>query len=215
MLLERPGEVVSREDLKRELWPSDVFVNFEASLNSAVQKLRSALQDTSRKPRYIETLPRVGYRFIASIGPLISGLRLKRRNTLQRWLPLSFHRTTLPPTNFPPCHPGRVAIGDTGLRQFHSWLLIALCWVSVSARRNQRVPEAQAQPIFGHSLQSHAPLGCRDGFHKRFGKCAGLWLSTAFTEMLATELAAGDHLRTVAEEDVARAKLELSLANRR
>ena len=71
MLLERPGQVISREDLKRELWPSDVFVNYERSLNSAVQKLRSALRDTSRKPRYIETLPREGYRFIASIGPLI------------------------------------------------------------------------------------------------------------------------------------------------
>src|ERR1700690_259647 len=71
MLPERPGEVVSREDLRRKLWPSDVFVNFEASLNSAVQRLRSALQDTSLEPRYIETLPRVGYRFIASVESLI------------------------------------------------------------------------------------------------------------------------------------------------
>src|SRR3984885_13334516 len=70
MLLERPGEVVSREDLRRKLWPSDVFVNFEAGLNSAVQRLRSALQDTSLEPRYIETLPRVGYRFIASVEAL-------------------------------------------------------------------------------------------------------------------------------------------------
>src|SRR5271155_2648986 len=71
MLLERPGEVVSREDLRRKLWPSDVFVNFEAGLNSAVQRLRSALQDTSLEPRYIETLPRVGYRFIAQVESLI------------------------------------------------------------------------------------------------------------------------------------------------
>jgi DNA-binding winged helix-turn-helix (wHTH) protein len=72
MLLERPGEVVSREDLRRKLWPSDVFVNFEAGLNSAVQRLRSALQDTSLEPRYIETLPRVGYRFIASVETPVS-----------------------------------------------------------------------------------------------------------------------------------------------
>ena len=71
MLLERPGQVVSREDLRQELWPGDVFVNFEGSLNSAVQKLRSALQDTSREPRYIETLPKVGYRFKASVELLI------------------------------------------------------------------------------------------------------------------------------------------------
>src|SRR5580658_11326179 len=71
MLLERPGEVVSREDLRRKLWPSDVFVNFEASLNSAVQRLRGALQDTSLEPRYIETLPKVGYRFIATVETVI------------------------------------------------------------------------------------------------------------------------------------------------
>src|SRR3984885_13846089 len=71
MLLEKPGQVVSREDLRRKLWPGDVFVNFEASLNSAVQRLRSALQDTSSEPRYIETLPRVGYRFIASVESLV------------------------------------------------------------------------------------------------------------------------------------------------
>src|ERR1700693_5329443 len=71
LLLERPGEVVSREDLRRKLWPSDVFVNFEAGLNSAVQRLRSALHDTSLEPRYIETLPKVGYRFIASVESLI------------------------------------------------------------------------------------------------------------------------------------------------
>ena len=71
MLLERPGQVITREVLKRELWPTDVFVNFERSLNSAVQKLRSVLRDTSRKPRYIETLPREGYRFIASVQPLM------------------------------------------------------------------------------------------------------------------------------------------------
>ena len=70
-LLKRPGEIVTRESLRQELWPSDVFVNFEGSLNSAVQKLRSVLQDTSRDPRYIETLPRVGYRFIANVESVI------------------------------------------------------------------------------------------------------------------------------------------------
>ena len=97
MLLERPGQVISREDLRRELWPSTVFVNFEGSLNSAVQKLRSALQDTSRQPRYIETLPRVGYRFIASVESLIP-VSDKRCKALQRWIPLSFHRSTRHPT---------------------------------------------------------------------------------------------------------------------
>ncbi len=64
MLLERPGEVVSREELQARLWPADTFVDYDLSLNSAVKKLRQALADDSENPRYIETLYRRGYRFI-------------------------------------------------------------------------------------------------------------------------------------------------------
>lgn len=67
MLLERPGEVVTREELQGRLWASDTFVDFEHSLNSAIKKLRAALNDTPENSRYIETLPRVGYRFIAPV----------------------------------------------------------------------------------------------------------------------------------------------------
>ena len=67
MLLERPGQVVTREELRRKLWPSDTFVDFDTGLNSAVLRLRSTLGDSAEKPRYIETLPRRGYRFIAAI----------------------------------------------------------------------------------------------------------------------------------------------------
>src|SRR5262245_20967024 len=63
-LLNKPGEVVTREELRRELWPSDTFVDFEHGLNAAVNKLRQALSDDPDKPRYVETLPRRGYRFI-------------------------------------------------------------------------------------------------------------------------------------------------------
>ncbi len=67
MLLERPGEVVTREELQRKLWSSDTFVDFEHSLNAAVKRLREALGDSADNPRFIETLPRHGYRFIAPI----------------------------------------------------------------------------------------------------------------------------------------------------
>jgi eukaryotic-like serine/threonine-protein kinase len=66
-LLNRPGEVVSREELRQELWPSDTFVDFEHGLRVAVNKLRQALSDDSDKPRYVETLPRRGYRFMVPI----------------------------------------------------------------------------------------------------------------------------------------------------
>lgn len=67
-LLENPGEVVAREELKSRLWPADTFVDFEHGLNTAIKKLRQALGDNSEKPKYIETLPKKGYRFTGSIA---------------------------------------------------------------------------------------------------------------------------------------------------
>ena len=67
ILLDRPGEVVTREELQELLWPGDTFVDFEHSLNSAIKKLREALSDSADHPRYIETLPRLGYRFVAPV----------------------------------------------------------------------------------------------------------------------------------------------------
>ncbi len=67
VLLERRGEVVTREELQRRLWPADTFVDFEHSLNAAVKRLRQALGDSPDKPRFVETLARRGYRFIAHV----------------------------------------------------------------------------------------------------------------------------------------------------
>src|ERR1700722_17995313 len=66
-LLENPGELVTREELHRKLWPADTFVNFEHGLNAAVKRLRQALNDSPDNPRFVETLPRRGYRFIAPV----------------------------------------------------------------------------------------------------------------------------------------------------
>src|SRR5262245_24215102 len=67
LLLERPGEVVTREELRQKLWPADTFVDFDVGLNTAIKRLRDALSDTAESPRYVETLPRRGYRFIAQV----------------------------------------------------------------------------------------------------------------------------------------------------
>ena len=67
ILLEKPGEVITREEMRRRLWSSDTFVDFEHSLNSAIKKLRAALGDSPENSRYIETVPRMGYRFIAPV----------------------------------------------------------------------------------------------------------------------------------------------------
>ncbi|MGC1188114.1 MAG: winged helix-turn-helix domain-containing protein [Candidatus Acidiferrales bacterium] len=66
-LLEQPGEIVTREELRQRLWPADTFVDFDHSLNAAVNKLREALEDSASNPRFVQTLARRGYRFIAPV----------------------------------------------------------------------------------------------------------------------------------------------------
>jgi len=84
-LLERPGEIVTREELQKRLWPADTFVDFDLSLNSAVKKLRQALNDDSDNPRFIETLYRRGYRFIGPVNgnSKTNGLALSESTPLQ------------------------------------------------------------------------------------------------------------------------------------
>src|SRR5580704_9563870 len=67
LLLEHVGDVVTREELRQRLWPADTYVDFDTGLNSAVKKLRDVLADSADDPRYIETIPRRGYRFIAPL----------------------------------------------------------------------------------------------------------------------------------------------------
>jgi TolB-like protein/DNA-binding winged helix-turn-helix (wHTH) protein/Tfp pilus assembly protein PilF len=74
MLLERPGELVTRDELRHRIWPADTFVDFDQGLNNAIKRLRDALSDSAETPRFIETIPRRGYRFIGNLG------------TRQRWI---------------------------------------------------------------------------------------------------------------------------------
>src|SRR5580693_2720998 len=69
-LLKQPGELVTREELRSALWPEDTFVDFDHSLGTAVNKLREVLGDSASNPRFVETLPRRGYRFIAPVTAL-------------------------------------------------------------------------------------------------------------------------------------------------
>ena len=73
MLLERPGRLVTREEVCQKLWPADTFVEFDRALNTAVNKIREALGDSAGNPRFIETLPRRGYRFLASVDRVVNG----------------------------------------------------------------------------------------------------------------------------------------------
>jgi Tol biopolymer transport system component/DNA-binding winged helix-turn-helix (wHTH) protein len=89
-LLERPGEVVTREELRGRLWPDDTFVDFEHSINTAVRRLRDALGDSAENPRFVETVARRGYRFLAPVSgaPEVSAppeMAVLRPHAVRRW----------------------------------------------------------------------------------------------------------------------------------
>jgi DNA-binding winged helix-turn-helix (wHTH) protein len=83
LLLERPGELLTREEIRTRLWPADTFVDFEHGMNSAIRKVRDALGDSAKKPRFVETLARRGYRFMATSQTIDRGSPPAPPSTLQ------------------------------------------------------------------------------------------------------------------------------------
>ena len=88
ILLERPGEVVTREELRSRVWSDESFGDFDQAVNIAIAKLRSALGDSAENPRFIETLPKRGYRFIADVSVVDADTRPKRPGSAAGDLPV-------------------------------------------------------------------------------------------------------------------------------
>jgi TolB-like protein/DNA-binding winged helix-turn-helix (wHTH) protein/Tfp pilus assembly protein PilF len=101
ILLEHTGEVVTREELRGRVWPNESFGDFDQSLNIAIGKLRSALEDSAENPRFIETLPKRGYRFIAHVSVLDADARPKRPESVAGDLPGSQEKKTDPEHKIP------------------------------------------------------------------------------------------------------------------
>ena len=103
ILLSHAGELVSREELRQQVWPEDTFVDFDHALNTAITKIRMALGDQADNPRFVETLPRRGYRFIAPVDKAISApepvptppQRCRRRSQDERAVGLSLQHWCL------------------------------------------------------------------------------------------------------------------------
>ena len=197
LLLEHPGELVTRERLREQLWPAGTFVDFDRSLNKAISKLRSALGDSAEIPRFIETLHRRGYRFVAPVQ-----VEQMLSHSVQAPLPQG----------------QALASGDENVARvpwilFRHWLRPAaisiLCLLAVLAYYMQsRVVGATGGASKVLTLRrSVAVLG----FRNLSGREDQAWISTALSDWLTTELSAGDQLRTIPAESVARTKIELSL----
>jgi DNA-binding winged helix-turn-helix (wHTH) protein/Tol biopolymer transport system component len=119
VLLECPGEIVTREQIRQRLWPSDIFIDFDHGLNKSMQKVREALGDSADSPRYIETIPRVGYRFIA---PVRNGTR-PLGPEIDREIP------QIPPPDSSALPPTAGVAGNPGTR----WLLVAAGVLAICA----------------------------------------------------------------------------------
>jgi DNA-binding winged helix-turn-helix (wHTH) protein/tetratricopeptide (TPR) repeat protein/TolB-like protein len=213
LLLERPGEVVTREEIRQRLWTENIFVDFERSLNSAIKKLRGALNDDPQSPRYIETLPKKGYRFIGTIEP---------PNAME---PAAGEEPEDPAPSFLTPDPSREPPVPTGGAPFppppepalnhRRWMvaigvaaLIAIGSVFVyRTSRKLRVAGDAVPPKSVNFRSSIAVLGFKNLSSDRESD----WLSIAFTRMLSTELATGDKIRIIPEETVARAKVDFGL----
>ncbi|HEY0702463.1 MAG TPA: tetratricopeptide repeat protein [Candidatus Acidoferrales bacterium] len=206
LLLENQGGIVSRENVRERLWPANTFVEFDASLSVAVGKLRDALTDDAENPRFIETVPRRGYRFIAPVETINPPAP-----------PLSASSDAAPQILFqsPPVAAAASPGSKSNLKTIAAVLLFLAAATAFAFYKIPRLRRASA-PSQTTSPTNLAPVPLRRsvavlGFRNLPGRPEEDWLSTAFTEMLNTELAAGGTLRMVSGEDVARASRELPL----
>jgi eukaryotic-like serine/threonine-protein kinase len=205
LLLENQGEVVTRETIRDHLWPQNTFVEFDASLRVAVTKLRDALRDDSENPRYIETIPKKGYRFL----PAAERVLKQEKAAGAAAEPLVSAAT----------NGGATATNGAHASSFPSNVLRVLFILAVAvaaivffvSRSHVKTPDLTAPSITRASTPVRRSVAIL-GFRNLPGRHEDDWLSQAFTEMLGTEIGSGGDVRIISDEDVARAKRELPIA---
>jgi eukaryotic-like serine/threonine-protein kinase len=202
LLLERPGEIVSREDLRQRLWPEGTYVDFDGSLNVILKRLRAMISDDPENPRFIETVPRRGYRFIAPVAVVQAKVE---QTTTKAPKNGSAQATQQAPFTvaIPAAEPANPAAKASRPRYWVSAAMLALAaavaiggWLAwhyrVVSQSASRKPPVQIR-------KSIAVLG----FQNLSRRADEAWLATALSETLSTELSGGEKLRLVSGEDVA------------
>ena len=202
VLLGHAGEVVSREQLRQQLWPSDTYVEFDGSLNNTLKKLRSALGDSPENPTFIETIPKRGYRFIAPVAVEEAqvGPAAPAASVVDQSPPKTDELAASHAPETAARRRTRILLYGAGLVLV---LLVGLGWYSFRYGAKPGAPSHSNKNAPPSVRQSVAVLG----FHNVSGRTEDGWLATAFSEMLSTELSAGEKLRLVSGEDVANVRL--------
>lgn len=189
VLLDRPNELISREELRQQLWPADTFVQFEGSLTASLRKLRSALGDSAENPVFIETLPKRGYRFIAPVAVETSEEEPAADVSPLAAVVQPSHRVGWRRSAFLAALVALVILGS------------ALAFRRIPLARSNALPQQAAPAVSPRT--SIAVLG----FNNVSARPEDAWVSTALSEMFSTELGQGDKLRVVPGEDVAHLRL--------
>lgn len=213
LLLQRPGQVITREELRHTLWSDQTFVDFDRGLNRAMNKLRAALCDSAETPRFIETLHRRGYRFIAPItvlrrpgneasceGPDDAVLQRARASAPQQTDRRRTDRRISTPGVLPP---KRFTYYPYLLTAFAAAVIVA---AGISYIRSRSAEAAVDSATTVTPRRSVAVLGFKN-LSERSDKG---WVSTALSDWLTTQLSEGGRLRLIPAENVARMKIELS-----
>ncbi|MFZ0805748.1 MAG: tetratricopeptide repeat protein [Candidatus Sulfotelmatobacter sp.] len=191
MLLERPGEIISREEVRQRLWPENTFVEFDNSLSVAIRKVRESLGDDAEAPRYVETLPRRGYRFLAPVS-IVEDERPKQISPSAA--PLS--SVPAPEPAAPRSSTLRIGLGVAVI-----FAILGLV-TFVRPRLNGRTPKGEPASASAATVTPRRSVAVL-GFYNTSGQKDSAWLSTALSEMLSKELGAGGQLRLVSGEEVA------------
>ena len=211
LLAEQPGRVVSRNEMRMRLWPAEAYGDFDNGLNVAIKKLRTALGDDSECPSYIETIPRRGYRFIAPVSEELLPKSDIPAGTETR----SGNDATDESENQTGLTESGLEIAPFGVRQplltrrilwmavASTLILTGASLVAFSVHRRNSTESFIKEMKNSTTRRAVAVLD----FRNSSGRADDAWLSTAFSQMLSTELAAGDRLRLVPGEDVAQANM--------
>jgi len=219
LLLDRPGELVTRDELRRRLWAGDVFVDFERSLNSAVKKLRRALDDDPQEPRYIDTEPRKGYRFIAIVeraaNPVpasLAGVSPKGDAPYDLY-PRSGNEWRADDNDAGPQAANREWTSDRHVGAVGIGLAVLLAALTFAVYRTTRKGSASPPAAASKNASFRSSIAVL-GLKNLSSGHDGDWLSTAITQMLSTELANGYKVRIIPQETVSRAKLDLGVKDK-
>ena len=206
LLLEHPGEIVSRDLLRSNLWTEGTFVDFDGSLNVILKKLRAALDDNSDNPRFIETVPRSGYRFIAPVT--VARAELPHPEEIAQRADQSIRAAAVDAVHSKVPEAAALPINrNQSIRTVMLYVAGSLVLVAggVFALSRWSGPKQTASASSGSSISSvHLRRSVAVlGFQNLSAAPTEGWLGTALSEMLSTELAGGDQLRLISAEDVA------------